>query len=196
MMDSGNRHKERLISELREGKASAFRSIYDMYVDRLFSFVFSLTKSREDAADIVQEVFVRLWESRENISVGKNLEAYLFSIGRNLFVTACRKRAVEQRYADYLEYLDDINSTSTASSALEFDEYRKSFGQAVMSLPERQREIVRLSKFKAVKNSEIAKVLNLSEQTVKNQLSLGLKELRRLLAKTSPVLILLSNLFD
>lgn len=195
-MDRGDRYKERLISELREGKASAFRAIYHTYVDRLFSFAFSLTKNSEDASDIVQEVFVRLWESRTNISVGKNLEAYLFSIGRNLFVSACRRRVVEQHYADHAAYIDDIHSSATASSALEYDEYRKKFGEALNLLTERQRQIVRLSKFKGLKNAEIAKELNLSEQTVKNQLSLGLKELRRLLAKTSLVLILLSNLFD
>lgn len=190
-MERDDINREKLISELKMGNPSSFRAIYDMYVGRLFSFAFSLTMSREDAADIVQEIFVRLWENRESISVDKHFEAYLFAIGRNLFVSACRKRMAEQRYAAHVEHIDDTQTVPMPSSAIEYDEYRKSFGKAFMSLPERQRQIVSLSKFKGMKNAEIAKELSLSEQTVKNQLSLGLKELRRLLAKSGHTMILL-----
>ncbi|MCM1452204.1 MAG: sigma-70 family RNA polymerase sigma factor [Clostridium sp.] len=163
--------------------------LYDLYAGRVYSFAYSLAKSREDASDIVQEVFARLWANRKDIEVGKPLIPLLFAIGKNLFISAYRKRMASRCYVDYVEYLDSLAESETASSALEYDEYKRSVAAAFKALPLRQRQIVALSKFQGMKNAEIAKELNLSEQTVKNQLSLGLKALRLSLAKI-PLVIL------
>ena len=175
-------HKK-LISGLKEGSQDCFKLIYDLYVTRIYSFVYGLIKSKEDAMDIVQEVFERLWINREKISDEKSLESFLMVIGKNLFVSAYRKRLSSQKYEDYVEYLDEQQASETADSAMEYDEFRKSLDTAIGSLPSRQRQIVWFSKYKGMKNSEIAGTLNLSEQTVKNQLSLGLKTLRESLGK-------------
>lgn len=184
-------YRKKLIADLKIGSTEAFKIIYDMYAPRLYRFAYTLTKSSLDSADIVQEVFVRLWENRDRISDDKPLESFLFVIGRNLFVTAYRKRLSSQRYADYTEYLDSFQTTDTAASAMEYDEYKRSLSHAFKLLPMRQRQIIHLSKWKGMKNSEIARKLNLSEQTVKNQLSLGLKTLKMSLAKIElPVIFL------
>lgn len=193
--DCGPQSLPTLLSALRDGSESAFKAVYDLYSPRLFSFVVSLTKSRDEASDIVQEVFVRLWEYREAIRVDEPLDSFLFTIGRNLFVSAYRKRLAAQRYTDYVEYLESLTDAVTASTAVEYDEYRRSMGKALRDLPLRQRQIVGLSRFRGMKNSEIARELNLSEQTVKNQLSLGLKSLRLSLAKI-PLAILLMHIFS
>ncbi len=191
-MSVEERYRKKIIADLKNGSQHAFKIIYDMYAPKLFSYAFSLTKSRDDASDLVQEVFVKLWESRGRIDVDKSFESFLFVIGRNLFISAYRKRMSSQHYVDYVEYLDSLQSNNTASSAIEFDEYRSALVRAFRTLSARQQQIVKLSKWKGMKNSEIAKELNLSEQTVKNQLSLGLKELRLSLAKLSIVISLVS----
>lgn len=160
-----------------------FRIVYEMYTERLFNYALSLLRSREDSLDLVQEVFVRLWEYRDRISDDKPLEALVFSIGKNLIASAYRRRLTSHHYEEYTEYLDEIASTASAASPMEYDEYRRYLARAIQALPLRQRQIVRLAKWKGMKNSEIARALNLSEQTVKNQLSLGLKGLKLSLAK-------------
>ncbi len=186
-------HKE-LISGLKKGSQNCFKLIYDMYANRLYSFVYNLTKSKEDSLDILQEVFERLWDNRKKISDEKSLESFLFVIGKNLFISAYRKRLSSQKYEDYTEYIDRQEEYKTASSAIEYDEFKKILNIALNSLPFRQRQIVWLSKYKGLKNSKIAETLNLSEQTVKNQLSLGLKTLRDVLGETYFLFFIISHL--
>lgn len=189
-----NTNHKKLIAGLKEGSQDCFRLIYDLYATRLFSFVFSLTKSREDSYDIVQEVFERLWVNRKKISDEKSLESFLFVIGKNLFVSAYRKRLSSQKYEDFTQYLDAQQEHKTADSDLEYDEFKKTLNAAINSLPSRQRQIVWLSKYKGMKNADIASALNLSEQTVKNQLSLGLKALRESLGYTFIFIYIISHL--
>lgn len=173
----------KILSDLREGSPYAFKVVYDLYAPRVYSFAYYLTKSRADSSDLVQEVFIRLWENREKILADKPLLPFLFVIGRNLFISAYRKRMSSVRYADYTEYLDSLEAGGLPSEGIEYDDYRRSFKAAFLSLPMRQQQILRLSKFQGMKNSEIARELNISEQTVKNQLSTGLKNLKLSLAK-------------
>ncbi len=189
-----NTAHKKLITGLKEGSQDCFRLIYDLYAGRLLSFVFCLTKSREDSFDIVQEVFERLWTNREKISDDKSLESFLFVIGKNLFVSAYRKRLSSQKYEDYMEFLDVQQEHKTADSDMEYDEFKKTLNSAINSLPSRQRQIVWLSKYKGMKNADIASTLNLSEQTVKNQLSLGLKALRESLGNGFILLLIISHL--
>lgn len=173
----------KIISDLKEGSPYAFKVVYDLYASRVYSFAYSLTKSREDSSDLVQEVFIRLWENRAKISDDKALLPFLFAIGKNLFISAYRKRMSSLKYADYIEYVDSLEAVGLPSEGIEYDDYRRLFKTAFLALPLRQQQIVRLSKFQGKRNSEIARELNLSEQTVKNQLSTGLKSLRLSLAK-------------
>lgn len=85
--------------------------------------------------------------------------------------------------------LDALKERDTASSAMEYDEYRRSFGRAFHSLPSRQRQIVGLSKLEGKKNAEIAEEINLSEEAVKNQLPFGLMAHRLSLEKIPLALI-------
>ena len=187
------KHKK-LISGVKEGSQDCFKLVYDLYATRLYSFAYSLTKSKEDSFDIVQEVFERLWTNRQKISDEKSLESFLFVIGKNLFVSAYRKRLSSQKYEDYTHYLDEQRENNTAESAMEYDEFKKKLNAAINSLPALQRQIVVLSKYKGMKNSEIADTLTLSEQTVKNQLSLGLRTLRKSLGKTYILFSIISHL--
>lgn len=93
-----------------------------------------------------------------------------------------------------MEFLDVQQEHKTADSDMEYDEFKKTLNSAINSLPSRQRQIVWLSKYKGMKNADIASTLNLSEQTVKNQLSLGLKALRESLGNGFILLLIISHL--
>lgn len=186
-----NEHMQ--IEQLKAGNVSAFKVLYDLYAQRLYSFVYARTGTRVDAEDIVQDVFVCLWQNRQMIKNTDSLKPFLFTISRNLLISACRKRA-NMPVIENLKTCIDKAEIGT-ERPMEYDELRQAVNSALGKLPARQREIIVLSRLNGLKNKEIAQRLNLSEQTVKNQLSLGLKAVRGMLKNVPIVIIELMMLF-
>lgn len=116
--------------------------------------------------------------------------AALFLRAKHYLINAYRKVINSPVYEDYMDYLDHYNST-TADSQLEYDDFVRKLNQMLAKLPKTQQEIIRLSKLEMLNNQEIAEKLNYSEQTVKNQLSMGLKQLRQLISNRTNLMWLL-----
>lgn len=116
--------------------------------------------------------------------------AWLFLRAKHYLINAYRKVINSPVYEDYMDYLDHYNST-TADSQLEYDDFVRQLNQMLAKLPKTQQEIIRLSKLEMLNNQEIAEKLNYSEQTVKNQLSMGLKQLRQLISNRTNLMWLL-----
>lgn len=169
-----------LIVELKRGSKKAFDKIYSFYAGRLLSYCVKFTKNREDAEEIVQDVFIALWNNRETIRKETRLSSLLFSISRYRVINAYRSSLNAPIYEDYVKYQDEIYAKDNYSR-IEYGEYVKSLKAAIHKLPLTQQRVILLSRFSQLSNKEIANELSLSEQTVKNQLSVGLKALRRLL---------------
>ena len=87
----------KLLKQLVAGDAESFREIYEHYQGKIFLFALRLTKSKSEAEEVIQEVFVRLWEKRENIKVEKNFNAYILTITKNLILDRLKKqRTIKQ----------------------------------------------------------------------------------------------------
>lgn len=170
-----------LISELKSGSHDAFNRIYEMYSKRLFAFCVQYTKSSEDAEDIVQDVFIRLWSNKEKIHQEETLRSLLFIMSKNHLINSYRAKVNSPIYEEYLNHLDDVSVTD--SSPMEYDEFVKQLYAELHTLPLTQQRVIELSRFKHLDNRQIAKVLSLQEQTIKNQLSIGLKALRKKMNK-------------
>lgn len=166
-----------LIAGLKEGRKSAFDAIYRLYGGRLMAFCRQWVKSREDAEEIVEDTFVRLWRSREQIRQDQTLATLLFVTTRRLTINAFRHRALSPEYADYVECMDSA-SVDDALHHIEYDDFTRRLRSTLAELPKTQAEVVRLTRFEGLSNREAAAALGLSEQTVKNQVSLALKTLR------------------
>lgn len=170
-------HKEHIwIRQLKNGSHKAFDEIYHMYAKELYAYSVQFTKSGEDAEEIVQDVFVRIWQNRHNIRQNETLRSLLFIMAKNLLINSYRAKVNHPVYEEYVEYMDV--SEENTSPRIEYDEFSKKVYNEIERLPDTQRKIVILSRFENCSNKEIAKIISLSEQTVKNQLSLGLKTLR------------------
>lgn len=179
--------EEALIIALKEGSENAFKTIYERYARRLYAFIFSYVRSRTEAEDILQNIFVKLWQHRQTIKNTSGLKGLLFTIGRNQLVSVYRKRVNMPAYEDYMIYTDVVGKDE--NSNMEYEEFGQLLRNAMARLPLRQQEIIKMSKFEGMKNREIAVHLNLSEQTIKNQLSLGLKLLKEMLKNVPLILI-------
>jgi RNA polymerase sigma-70 factor (family 1) len=182
--------EEALIRELKNNSIKAFDGIYQMYAKRLYCFCLQYTKSVEDSEEIVQDVFLKLWNIRNHIRLEESVSALLFTIAKNHLINASRTRINSPIYEDYVAHQESL-TTNDVMQHIEYEEFVRKLKRAMSKLPKSQQEILRLSKFEQLSNKEVAKKLSLSEQTVKNQLSLGLKVLRQELLVSEMVLCLL-----
>lgn len=165
------------ILALKEGNLQAFNELFDRYGKRLYHFSIGYLKSVEDAEEIVQEVFLKIWDNRIELSAQKSLESYLFTIARNGILNTIRKSKSEQVYLNYVK----INSVKNVllDEELNFNELEKAYNNVIELLSPRRKEIYSLSKEHSFSNTEIAMKMNISVKTVENQMTSALSEIRK-----------------
>lgn len=168
-----------LIEGLKLGSYEDFDKLYGIYADLLYGFVLNLTKSSSEAKDVLQETFMRVWQTREHLTVDKSFKSYLYTIARNLIVDSFRSRMRSVAFEEYIcsdayqHYTDE-----SLEKELDFDEFMETFEKAKKKLTDRQLQIFELSREQDHSIAMIAAKLQISEKTVKNQLSLAMKTLR------------------
>jgi len=171
--------EKQYICDLRRGSYKAFDALYSMYAHRLYGFILKLTKSDADTKEIVQDVFVKLWLNRENISSDSSLQSFLFTIGKNIAINKFRANINSPVFVDYVDYLNEKNLYGdNITESIDYDDFKLKLVQAKNHLNNTQKMIFELSKELGYSNAEVAQKLDLSEQTVKNQLTIILKVLK------------------
>ena len=165
------------IYALKEGDLSAFNVLFDRYGKRLYHFSMGYLKSTADAEEIVQEVFLKIWNNRIELSTQKSFESYLFTIAKNGILNTIRKSKSEQAYLNYVKINPGKNIL--LDEELNFNELEKAYHEAIEQLSPRRKEIYLLSKEQSLSNGEIATKMNISVKTVENQMTSALSEIRR-----------------
>ena len=164
-----------LLNRFKQGDKQAFCQIYKYYWKGLFAFSFKVLKDQQVCEDIIQEVFTDLWQKKHQLEV-QNLDAYLTQMTKYQIFQYLRKGKLNQKYLDRFSAIQMVNDTE---DKLHFDELKATIENQLAGVAPRCREIFLLSRFENLSNQEIADKLNISLQTVKNQLSQGLKHLRQ-----------------
>jgi len=168
-----------LLARLKNGDMLAFDQIYRLYSHKLFSFIFKILKNEDEADDIVQEVFVKIWESREKLGDYKLLNSYIFTIAYNNSIDLIRKKINKNKYLEQLKNSSVIQSTPTTISEIEFNELNIQVKKLIAHLPERQKQVYQLHREEGLTYPEIAEQLNISKNTVENHMVKALKYLRQ-----------------
>lgn len=184
-MFSETQYDERaILQKVATGDEAAFRQLYDHHRQRIYSFAVQLTKSEDRGDEIVQEVFMRVWTYRASLSEVQNFQAWIQRIARNLFIDALRKIAREK---DYIREIRPITSEEhrPVEDALRDKELAGLMQKALEELTPQQRTIFELSRIQGLKREEIARQLNLSENTVKVHLTRALSTIRDYLGRHS-----------
>jgi len=171
-----------MIRDLKRGSLAAFDSICELYAGQLYHYCKRYTRSAEDAEEIVQDTFIKLWNKREEIKQEDTLRALLFVISKHKLISAYRARANHPVYEEY-ERCTGVSSSDMADHGVEYADFFDMFRKNLETLPRTQRDVISLSRFHDLSNREVAERLELSEQTVKNQLSIGLKSMRELMRR-------------
>lgn len=192
-MENGQFNTE-LIKRLKGGDVAAFDAIYNKYCRKLHGFVWMYLKQEEDAEEIVQEVFIRIWESKAKIDLSAPFESFLFTIAYNATMSLLRKRIREAKSRAYLKSLQQ-GPGEQVSDEIHFRELDRQVQTLLQKLTPRQKEIYLLSREEGLSHKEIAQKLGISESTVNNHLVAVIKYLKLHINSRLAVNILFSWLF-
>lgn len=168
---------EQLLSLLRDGDIGAFNTIYDRYSRPLYLYILSKTDRGETSKDVLQDLFATLWEKRCTLDIQLSLRSYLYQSVRHKIIDLYRK---DNTYRKYLQQLIEHFDAQPHNISETYDYKAKASEvfEAINRLPARMKEIFMLSRFENLSTEQIASRLDLSQQTVKNQITKALKILR------------------
>ena len=177
-----------LIASFKSGDHKAFDQLFKLYAPRLGYFCLQWLE-QEDAEEVVQDTFLRLWETRERIDVERNLNTYITAIAKNLIYDLFRKRTVEQRYCQQLQPF--LKDHLDVEKEVHTENVREVLVSTINKLSGQQREVM-LLKSKGYANDEIAELLGISKRTVETHLNKAYKQLRSELGELRHLSIFLS----
>ena len=173
-----------LVDLLKKDDSDAFSEIYSRYAVLLVGFSSSKLFDLEDSRDIIHDVFVKLWQERKQLKVDRDLRAFLFKLTRYRIVDKIRKNMTRQEYAAMVNLLA-VSYGVTIEQEIAAKEMAQIIETSLNKLSPRVKEVYLLSREENLSVAEIADKLQVSEQTVKNQLSTALKHLRTSLSVAS-----------
>ncbi len=162
---------------IRTGDESAFRALFESYSESLLDFAFGFIRDVQVCEDIVQEVFVRIWQTRLNLNPKLSLKAYLYKSVRNRALKYLRHERVERKAEDYLRSF--YYATTDPEDDMYHAEMTVLLERTIRQLPERCRTIFLMSRFDGLSYQEIADILDISINTVKTQMGRAFASLRK-----------------
>ncbi len=168
---------EKLIAAIGNDDYTSYNKLFVRYYSRLCCYVYRLLGEKEDAEDVVQDLFFTLWKNRKKIAIGENVSGYLYKMARNLALNHIRtqtnyKTVLENR-EEQLSYYEE--------NPLETEEFRMALYDCINLLPGRCKEVLLLHRVKGLKQKEIADQLSISVKTIKNQIWASLQRLKKCL---------------
>lgn len=161
--------EKELLKLASSGNEKAFTYLFHQHKNKLFGYLFRLTNSQEITEDIIQDIFLKLWKDKSDLINIVQFDAYLFRMAKNQAINSFKNIARQTLlYAEYFDTLS-IEDYST-DNLLQFDETQKLLNQIIETLPPQQKLVFKLSREQHLKHDEIAQMLNLSPNTVKNHI--------------------------
>lgn len=186
--------EKEIIKEFKKGDPAAFDAIYHKYSRKLYNLALGLLKDPYSAGEIVQEVFVRLWEKRSQVNVALNFENYIVTITYNSIRNHYKRKSIEAKVKDYLQNNCPGSINNTDSSVL-YNELFELACKTIDKLSPQRKTVYNLSRKEGMKIKQIARTLNISPRTAENHLSKALKYLKDELAKISLTALVIYNLY-
>lgn len=174
MIDCSKFSDEKLIDLLKQDSEAAFTEIYNRYWEKMATYAIRLTKSEEDGVDIVQEMFVSIWNRRSALEPKSSLGAYLIKGTRNLGLKYIEKNLTKNGFLERLTEHSQ-NLQEAFDDGLTIKELQERVDEAIAKLPAKMQRIYLLSRDEQLSYREISERLNIAEGTVKKQISNALK---------------------
>jgi RNA polymerase sigma-70 factor (family 1) len=183
-----------LVERLQKGDVEAFDLIYGKYSGKLYSFGLKYLRSAAEAEELVQSVFMKLWENNKHLKKELSFKSYLFTISYNEICKIFRKRSYGKKFIDDTLY-ENSHSTNEIENTIHFQYVLQQVQRIVEKLPENKRVIFMKSWMEGKSAKEIAGEVGLSPGTVDNYVSESLKFIRNQLQNESLFIVLLFSFF-
>jgi len=170
--------KDQLAQRIRIGDEQALELLFRKYYTRLCSYANKYFNDPEEAREVVQEVFIKIWEKKEEINPEESLSSYLFRITFNNSIHRLRHKKVATKYAEIYKLVYVDNTEISPHDSLIATELTYNISVAVRKIPPKCRQVFNLSRVDGLKYTEIADTLKISVKTVEAQMSKALNILR------------------
>jgi RNA polymerase sigma-70 factor (family 1) len=197
MTDATHFDEKLLLTAVAAGDRGAFNQLYSAHINNVYNYIYLFTKSKEETEELLQEVFVHLWEKREKLAQVESFKNYLFRAAKNRLITNVRHMQVKHKVLSQIRQSTD-DSQHTTEYDVAYKEYHQVLQRAIAKLPPKRQLIFRLNIENGLSYDEIAHQLQISKSVVKNQLYKALDFIRQQLAQhgagSLAVIIILTQL--
>ena len=194
MSEKNKNTDQKLVKTLKKGDVFAFNELFHKYSQKVYNFSIKHLENEEDVKDLVQEIFMKIWDKRKEIDANKSFNGFLFTITLNLIRNYFRKKVKDRKLVNkWLEETEPYSDSTKLS--IEFRSLEKVVNTIVEQLPPKRRMVFRLSRNEGISNDDIARRMNIQKKTIENHLNLALRYLRERLQEQSFLVILFFVLF-
>ncbi|MEP1487731.1 MAG: RNA polymerase sigma-70 factor [Algibacter sp.] len=165
------------VKKFRAGEESAFKYLFNLYYDRLVTYIVTYTHDKMSSEDIVQQAFIDLWNDRDKLNELRSPKNYLYAIAYNRFIDSVNKNKRQNRLLD-LVYENALRNRINEDTE-QLDKRVEKMNRIIESLPPKCKEIILMNKIQGIKYKEIAGIMNISIKTVEAQMSIAFKKIRK-----------------
>ena len=164
---------------IARGDYMSYNQLFQCYYQPLCQYVYSLLEDKDDAEDVVQELFLKLWKDRGKIVITESASSYLYRMAKNMSLNFKRSKITMES----LNENPDLAYLTYEETSLETDEFRIALIDCMNRLQRRSKEVLLAARVKGLKQQEIADTLSISVKTIKNMLWISLRKLKECLAE-------------
>lgn len=178
--------------QLKGDNHAAYKQLFTKWYEPLCSYAFSIMRNMDEAEDIVQKMFCKLWDQRNELNIKTSVKSYLYRAVHNSCLN--RIKQAKTRSEHNQRYTYSTSGMVSGSSGIEYSEMQQQIHKALEMLPPKCREVFEMSRIQQLSYAEIAGKLNISTNTVENHIAKALKLLRYGLKEFLAILLMLSLL--
>lgn len=179
-----------LIEKLREGNEVAFEKLFRTHYKPLCTYAWSFLNEKDESEEVVQSVFIRVWDKRNTLFIETSFQAYLYRMVRNACLNVIKHARVKKEHVKH-EMAGGETMHEGVTQSLIASELEGRIAEALKKLPEQCRIVFQLSRFEELKYAEIAEQLDISVKTVENHMGKALKLMRVYLKEYLPLFVIL-----
>lgn len=166
-----------ILMKISRGDANAFAVLFNFYKNKVYGYAIAILQTEKSAEEIVQDVFIKIWIKRENLTTIENFGAYLRTVSRNETLNALKHVAITQKHEELtIKYTNEFDLST--ENTIQFRETKQILESAIQKLPPQQKLIYTLCHIDGIKQKDVAEKLNISPLTVKVHLREAIKSIK------------------
>lgn len=177
------------ISELKNGNAKVYEALFKQWYQPLCYYAHSILHRQDDAEEIVQKTFYKLWDQREKMEIHSSIKSYLYKMVHNSCLNKIKQLKMQSGHHEQIAYFSEVSANHVEQTVVH-NELNRQVELAIAELPERCREVFLLSRMQQLSYAEIAEKMQISPNTVETQIVKALKALRLRLKDYLPFLLI------